>query len=414
MVMAVAETNLWLHYVIDAGESISLAGLGFIVLAGLALYRRGRLLASLPLALPWLLFPVITQGDQIIDHLSITWMRVITHVLLGALFAFPVAVAVMAARSFVRPRPGQRPPRWIALVPGLTLLRGGRTREGAAVLAVFLIALEIWVAVQFLGLLMVLTLIAMLWIVLIAGFPAASGSPATTGGRRSERFALLVLLAGTAVSLALFIGFKNRPGAYQGSPSYFMDPARKDEGFAIDRSTVPAGAPSMPAHPQAVATVLTTYARAFERLLAGYYLLDRNYNYDFHNRLFLRHTPLVPDYRAAGLREVEAGAELRADRAATEVLRTLAPDDPLRALLVDLQTYAAFMFGRAPVLERMSGEFDDTEAGLQHATHLYEGEGKMLSVHLGDILEKHRQVLHAPPTAPLAAEFVSISQAVHQ
>ena len=81
--MAVAETNLWLHYLIDAGESISLVGAGVHFLAGLYLYKRGRLLVSLPLALPWLLFPVITQGDQIIDNLSINWMRLISHVLLA-------------------------------------------------------------------------------------------------------------------------------------------------------------------------------------------------------------------------------------------------------------------------------------------------------------------------------------------
>ena len=71
LVMALAETNLWLHYLIDAGESISLIGLAFIVVAGCYLYSRRRLLLSLPLAVPWLLFPVITQGDQIIDNLSI-------------------------------------------------------------------------------------------------------------------------------------------------------------------------------------------------------------------------------------------------------------------------------------------------------------------------------------------------------
>ena len=75
LAMAVAETSLWMHYLIDAGESISLAGVAFMLVAGIYLYRRGRLLVSLPLAIPWLLFPVITQGDQIIDNLSIDWMR---------------------------------------------------------------------------------------------------------------------------------------------------------------------------------------------------------------------------------------------------------------------------------------------------------------------------------------------------
>ena len=51
---------------------------------------------------PWLLYPVITQGDQIIDNLSITWMRIIVHVLLAAIFAMPVAVIVYAARWLMK------------------------------------------------------------------------------------------------------------------------------------------------------------------------------------------------------------------------------------------------------------------------------------------------------------------------
>ena len=70
LAMALAETNLWMHYLIDAGESISLAGLAFILAAGLFLFRAGRLAVSMPLTLPWLLFPVITQGDQLIDNLE--------------------------------------------------------------------------------------------------------------------------------------------------------------------------------------------------------------------------------------------------------------------------------------------------------------------------------------------------------
>ena len=140
LAMAVAETNLWLHYLIDAGESISLVGLAFMFFAGLYLYSRGRLLVSLPLALPWLLFPVITQGDQIIDNLSITWMRIICHVLLGALFGFPVAVVAMAVRYAVRPSP--RRSVLNAIVPGLAQLRAGRTREGVALISTLLLVAQ--------------------------------------------------------------------------------------------------------------------------------------------------------------------------------------------------------------------------------------------------------------------------------
>src|SRR6476646_10768547 len=81
LALAVAETNLKAHYLIDQGEFISVFGLAFILVAGLFLYRSKRLFASLPLVFPWLLYPVITQGDQIIDNMSINPMRVICHVL---------------------------------------------------------------------------------------------------------------------------------------------------------------------------------------------------------------------------------------------------------------------------------------------------------------------------------------------
>jgi hypothetical protein len=70
LALAVAETNLRAHYLIDQGEYISMFGLAFILVAGLYLYSRARLFASLWLIFPWLLYPVVTQGDQIIDHLD--------------------------------------------------------------------------------------------------------------------------------------------------------------------------------------------------------------------------------------------------------------------------------------------------------------------------------------------------------
>ena len=417
LAMAVAETSLWMHYLIDAGESISLAGLAFILAAGVYLYTRGRLLVSLPLVLPWLLFPVITQGDQIIDNLSIIWMRFISHVLLAALFGTPVAIVVLAVRYGLAPRigaPARRLPRWLEAMPGLRQIRQGRVRQGTAALATLLLLAEMWVAVRFLGLLMVITLAAMIAVVLAYGFwPRAHRG--ASGARRTERFALSLLLAGVAVALGLFVGFKNRPGAYQGSPSYYMDPSQQGAGFTLDRVPVPSGDPAPATSAEDVRTALAGYARAFERLLAGYYILDRNYNYHFHNELFLRSTPLLPDYRRTGLAQVAEAQAMRvdADRAAAAARTALSSDDPLAALLDDVTAYAAFTFNRAPILERMSGEFERTKAGLQHATHIYEGEGKVLGVTLADILAKHDAVLSAPAAAPVTTEFVTISRAVH-
>ena len=418
LAMAVAETSLWMHYLIDAGESISLGGLVFILASGLLLYRRRRLLVSLPLVLPWLLFPVITQGDQIIDNLSINWMRFISHVLLAALFGASVAIVALGTRYALAPRrhaPARRLPGWLTPVPGLRQIREGRVRQGTAVFATLLLIAEMWVAVRFLGLLMVITLAVMIALVLACGFARRrDGGPERR--QRTERFALALLIAGVVASSGLFVGFKNRPGAYQGSPSYYMDPAQQGTGFMLDRIAVPAGPLAVGPHVEAVGSALTAYARAFERLLAGYYVLDRNYNYHFHNELFLRSTPLLPGYRQAGLARVAEARAMRAaaDRAAAAVRPPLSPTDPLAALLDDVTAYAAFTFARAAVLERMSGEFERTPAGLQHATHIYEGEGKVLGVTLAEILAKHEAALSSPAAAPATTEFVTISRAVHE
>ncbi|MBW8868658.1 MAG: hypothetical protein JF610_15260, partial [Acidobacteria bacterium] len=134
--MAVTETSQWGHYLIDKGEVISLFGLAFILVGGVVLYRQGRLRASMPFTLPWLLYPVITQGDQIIDNLSITWMAIICQILLTLIFWVPVAVLVLAAKFGLQPKTDQ-PARsvktrsWTALIPGLRWIELGRVREGS-------------------------------------------------------------------------------------------------------------------------------------------------------------------------------------------------------------------------------------------------------------------------------------------
>ena len=387
LAMSVGETSLKGQYLIDQGEYLSLVGLAFILIAGLYLHRRDRLVASLPLVFPWLLYPVITQGDQIIDNLSITWMRIVVHVLLAAIFAMPVAVVVYAAR-------------W------LLTLSAPATRN----LTVALLAVEIWLAYQFLGALMIATLIVM---IALAWY---SGSRLQTADDRSRSrrsaVALAILIGGVIGSGALYLGFKNRPGAYQGSPSYYMDPSRPAGGFqsTVAVGTWPLELPSSPANLQ---QALTMYAASLQKMLDGYYILDRNYNYHFHNELFVRATPLLPNYRSAGLaliddaRGIRSGADAAADRV------VLADGNPLQALLADVRAYVAFNFERAATLERMSAEFATTKAGLQHATHIYEGEGKYLGVQLAALLEKHRAALSPPAVEPVVRDFVATSRAVH-
>ncbi len=414
LVLAVAETNLWAHYLIDTGEFVSLFGLAFILGAGVVLYRQQRLYVSLPLVLPWLLYPVITQGDQIIDNLSINPMRLISHVLLAALFGTPVAVVVLAARYALTPRPGRPAPAWTSWVPGLRPLAEGRTREGTALLAAALLVLEVWVADAYLGTLMIVTLIVMIFFVLLYGSAAAAARTSALEGR-SERTALIVLCAGVLLSFGLYIGYKNRPGAYQGSPSAFLDPSQQATLYPLDRIAVP-GSAQVPASPDAARAALDGYAAALEELLAGYHVLDRNYTWDFHNELFVRHTPLVPDYRRVGLARVAAATALRtsADAKASEARATLPAGDGLRAFLDDVSAYVAFNYDRVPVLEKMSAGFEQTKAGLQHAAHLYEGENKMLGERLVAILGKHHVLLADPRFAAVTGPFAGRARAIYE
>jgi hypothetical protein len=399
LALAVAETDLKAHYLIDQGEFISVFGLAFIFVAGLYLYRSRQLAASLPLAFAWLLYPIITQGDQIIDNLSINPMRVVCHVLLAAIFATPVAVIVMTLR-------------YVMEKMGRTLGRSPKLR-----LAVALLTAEIWLAYAFLGTLMIVTLVIMIAGVLAYDWWGGAGDVDQAARRlRSERFALAVLLVGLAVSGGTYAAYKNAPGAYQGSPSFFMDPSQQASNYHLDRIPVPARAATPPSSPDVVAAALTGYARTLDRLLAGYHILDRNYTYDFHNALFLRHQLLLPDYRAAGLTRVTEARRMRedADAKAAVARAPLQDDDPLAALLDDLRAYTAFNFDRAPVLERMSGTFERSQAGLQHAAHLYEGESKYLGTGLSQIVNKHRVVIDAPGLAPVTGEFAATSRAIYE
>ena len=416
LVLAVAETNLRAHYLIDGGEYLSMFGLTFILAAGIFLYTRGRLFASLWLVFPWLLYPIITQGDQLIDNLSINPMRAICHVLLAAIFATPVAVIVLAARYVLAPRAGRPSTRaiWTAFVPGIRPLAEGKLREGTVALAVALLTVEMWLADQYLGTLMIVTLIILILAVLLYGSLVSDQPDARATHARNENAALAVLLVGVGLSAAGFFGYKNRTGAYQGSPAAFMDPSQPERGYRLDRVAVPARAPGMPSAPEPVRSALVAYARALEKIMAGYHVVDRNYTYDFHNYLFMRHTPLLPNYRVVALQMVEAARRLRdaADVQAASARLMLADDDPLSALLDDVRGYVAFIFDRAPTLERMSAQFERTPAGLQHAAHLYEGENKFLGARLGELLTKHHAVVESPAVAPVTGEFVATSRSI--
>jgi hypothetical protein len=415
--LSVAETSYRAHYLIDQGDYVSIIGLVFITGAGLVLFRRQRLFVSLPLVFPWLLYPVITQGDQLIDNMSINPMRAVCHVLLAAIFATPVAVVVLGTKYAIQPAAGAPITRrsWTAVFPGLRPFAEGRAREGTALMGTALLVMEMWLADQYLGTLMIITLIVMIILLLLYG---SSGEPegvaASSARMRTELLALVVLVAGVVVSGGVYFGYKNAPGAYQGSPSFFMDPAKQDSTYRLDRVAVPSRPPVPPDSPNDVREALTGYGHTLERMLAGYHILDRNYTYDFHNALFMRQTPLVPNYRVTGLHYVDEARELKAsaDAHAGAARATLVEGDPLRALLDDVSGYVAFNFDRAPVLEQMSAGFERTPAGLQHAAHLYEGESKFLGARLIEVIHKHQAVMDAPLLAPVTQEFAATSRAI--
>jgi hypothetical protein len=426
LLMAVAETTLWIHFLVDRGELISLIGLAFILFAGLSLHRQRRLWASLPLVLPWVLYPVVTQGDQLIDNLTIDQMRLITHIILALLFGAPVAVIVLATGQTLTKirsrsatgdadRASNRPRRhwWTALVPGLRLIAIGRAREGGAVLALTLFVLEIVVAHVYLGTLMVLTLAVIMLGTLgyLAGaLRSPSGSSRWLDTERADRLALIVLIAGVTVSLGLYAGYRNRPGAYQGSPHYYHDPSQRDASYKTDATVVPPGEITPLPHGvlHEAGSVLGEYGTVLTELVSAYYVMDRNYNYWFHNELFLRNTPVLAGFRELSLRRIARAARSAeaANVHATRLLQQLPREHALAALVTEAQSYVAFNLRRAAILEQMSGEFQKTKAGLQHATHLYEGEGKVIGAVLDDLLAKHRRTVDAPTTAVATVPFV--------
>ncbi len=387
LVMAVAETSLWTHYLIDRGEFLCLGGLAFALGAGVHLHRTGRLGASLPLFVPWLLYPVVTQGDQIIDNLTIGGMRLFAHAVLLILFLAPLAVAAAGSKFLRRP-------------PGVAAL----------------LLLEIWIAHRYLGAILVGLLAASLVVylgwALARGRTREGGAPGIAGGRA----ALSLLLVGIVLSLALYLGYKHRPGAYQGSPHHFHDPSRPDQDYSLDLVRLPSGE-ATPLSPETLAearAVLASYGVALEKLLDAYYVLDRNYNYAFHNALFLRNTPVVPGFRAKAIaaiaqarREAEAAGERRA-----ALGETLACTHPLSAFLEEVGRFSEFQFERARILEEMSGSFEKTEAGLQHATHLYEGEGKILGIRLAQVVRKHQPLLERSDFAAVTSPFVEAAARV--
>jgi hypothetical protein len=415
LLMAVTETSLLGHYLIDQGEFVAVVGLGFVTVAGGFLARQQRLRVSLPFVLPWLLYPVVTQGDQVIDNLSINWMRLLTHILLALIFAAPVLVLAFGARAWAATTSGGRlfTSRLLSWVPGLRQMADGQSRSGVAAFATMLLAIEFVAAHITLGLLMMGVLVVMTGIALwYGGRPERPTSPAAIGATAAvnERRLFGWLLVGVVVSGGLYVGYKNRPGAYQGSPSYLLDPSQQAAGYDLNAVPVDGGAATAGGMDVAgIQAELSLQTAALDRLVDGYYIAERNYTFDFHNHLFLRAWPVLPEYRRVAL---EAIAEARQMAGRAEVSPS-AGAGPLASWLAEVRAYVAFNFARASVLERLTAEFERTQAGLQHAAHIYEGEGKLVGLGLRAIEDKHRATLTNPQMAPIVADYLRAAAAIH-
>jgi hypothetical protein len=270
--------------------------------------------------------------------------------------------------------------------------------------------IEVWLAYAFLGWFMIATLGIISVLFSICAMARARGW-VLSEVRVTEQTALKVMVGGIVVSLAIFFGFKNRPGAYQGSPAAYMDPFQSDAIY--DTSSVQLQATRSvaldPAVASAVHEALTNYGNVLKALVHAYWIMDRNYNYSFHNELFWRRTAIVPQFRQKALDEIEGARQLA--RATDESLAQWRSSVPAEAaagpLLDEIKRFVDYNLRRAKTLEEMSAGFEQTKAGLQHATHLYEGEGKMLDDLFLRIVSKHKESLNG-------SALVAAADQVHQ
>ena len=375
LAMAFAETSLIGHFLVDRGERLSLLGLCFACGYALVLYRRKRLKQSLPLMAPWLLYPLITQADQLIDNLAIGQMRLISHLFLALLFALPI---VCLAQFLSRSRTFRVGREAMATVLGCCLL------------------VEAWLAHRFIGEIMIALVvvggIATLLTLELAGRRSIRPSSALT-----ERTAFGATLAAASIAAGAFFLFSALPGSYQGSPHYYHDPTHPRGLY--DLSLV---SPGLPLNPREYGDLLEPASRwlaeagrAFESLLGAYYSLDRSYNTSFHNALFLRKDPFNPDFRVRALAVIEdiRGRGLSLLESERTLLMDLPKGSALATLIEDTAGFLDYSLERAAILETETARFERTEAGLQHATHMYEGEGKVLGEVLADLVSKHHEGL---------------------
>ena len=281
-----------------------------------------------------------------------------------------------------RPRPGWRGAR-------APQIADGRRREGSAILAATLLVLEMWVAEQYLGTLMIVTLIVMIVLVLDGTARCRHLLRRTTWKNVATRNASPWAYRWWACSCPAppISCTATRRGPTRAAPASswirrrgqeLPDKSHPGPGWLRATSGGPADSCAPPWR--------RTRARSIG-FLPAIHLLNRNYTYDFHNELFLRThrwCPTIVRLGSSWSRRPRRFAS-RADEHTRARARRWPPATRWRGCSMIFRAYLAFNFDRAPVLEQMSAGFERTEAGLQHAAHLYEGESKVA---------RHRPVGH--------------------
>ena len=245
-------------------------------------------------------------------------MRIVVHVLLAAIFAMPVAVIVYAARWLID-----------AVAGGVAQSRAGAAGRGdRAGAAVSRRADD-----------------------RDAGRDDRAGAGCSADASAARRVAHA--RAGDAVALAVLIGgvivVRRRCTSASRTGRARIRAARASTW--IPRRPQPASRRACRSDrsdrvadgARARRRVDRVRLRSLEKLLDGYYLLDRNYNYHFHNELFVRTTPLLPELscRGSGVDRRGRPQARSADDAAAANVATRRRRPVAGALLADVRAYVA-------------------------------------------------------------------------
>jgi hypothetical protein len=228
----------------------------------------------------------------------------------AAIFATPVAVIVLAARYVLAPKARTSLRTWDSVFSGTsparrrTFARGYR-RSGGGVLAA-----EMWLADQYLGTLMIVTVIpdTVRAAVRIAGV----GQPDVHARvHATRRWRSPCSWSASVFSAAASFGYKNRSRARIRESDGLHGSSQPESGYSLDRVPVPGSTPRA-SRSGGTRSAWSLCARA-RAVMGGYHIVDRNLLTTSTTTVHAD-TPLLPNYRASRYQKVEEARALRACR----------------------------------------------------------------------------------------------------